>query len=201
VSGDGDPPASPLGTPMRARPPAAGSAAEAAAARERAGGWRRHLTASRLRAVSRRTLWALPFVGANSLFTDVSAISLNVAVGPPLASLLHWCLLAPWCCLVLWALQHHILPDSVAAWLQEREQALSGRTQRLLRWGKPTLVLGLGAVGPLSSLLAIRLFGLKAPRRYALAMGAATVYCVVWTGLIYGGGWLLIQHLLGWSTH
>ena len=88
-----------------------------------------------------------------------------------------------------------------AAWLQEREQALSGRTQRLLRWGKPTIVLALGAVGPLSSLLAIRLFGLKAPRRYALAVGAATVYCVVWTGLIYGGGWLLVQHLLSWSAH
>jgi len=200
VSGDGDPPAPPHGAATRARPIAAEPPAEAALARPRAAGLRRHLTAARLRAVSRRTLWALPFVGANSLFTDVSAISLNVAVGPPLASLLHWCLLAPWCCLVLWALQHHILPDSVAAWLQEREQALSARTQRLLRWGKPTLVLGLGAVGPLSSLLAIRLFGLEAPRRYALAVGAATVYCVVWTGLIYGGGWVLVQHLLGWSA-
>ncbi len=174
-----------------ARPP--GKMGRVAAVRGRLG-------ARHLRAVSRRSLWALPFLAANSLFTDGSAISLNVAIGAPWASLVHWGLLAPWCCLVLWALQHHILPDSVAAWLGERERGLSERAQRLLRWGKPSVVLALGAVGPLSSLLAIRMFGLPAPRRYFLAVGAATVYCVVWTGLIYGGGWLLIRHLLGWGT-
>jgi hypothetical protein len=156
------------------------------------------LAGDRLRAVSRRSLWALPFLAANSLFTDLAAITFNVAVGPPWAPPLHWLVLAPWACLVLWALYHHILPDSVAAWLEAREERLlQGRARRLLRWGKPMVVVILGAsVGPLSALLAIRMFGIPSPRRYLLAMGATAAYCVVWTGVVYGGGWVLLRHLL-----
>lgn len=133
----------------------------------------------------------------NSLFTDGAAISLSVAVGPPWASMLHWLLLAPWACLVLWVLHHRVLPDAVAEWVERREQALGARTQRLLRWGKAPAVLGLAAtVGPLSALLGIRVLGFPAPRRYWLAAEAAAAYCVVWTGLVYSGGWLLIQHLI-----
>jgi hypothetical protein len=161
------------------------------------------LTGDRLRAVSRRSLWALPFLAANSLFTDLAAISFNVAVGPPWAPALHWLVLAPWACLVLWALYHRILPDSVAAWLEAREERLlQGRARRLLRWGKPTVVLALGAsVGPLSALLAIRMLAFPSPRRYLLAAGATAGYCVVWTGIIYGGGWVLLRHLLGGLGH
>jgi hypothetical protein len=155
------------------------------------------LSRARLGAMSRRSLWALPFIAANSLFTDASAIALSVAVGLPSSPLIHWLLLAPWSCLMLWALQHRILPDSVVAWLEERQQKLSGRAQRMLRWGKPTVVLALAAsVGPLSALLGIRMFGFAAPRRYLLAIEAAAVYCLIWTGLIYGGGWVLLRHLL-----
>jgi hypothetical protein len=160
---------------------------------------RRLMTGDRLRAVSRRSLWALPFLAANSMFTDFAAISFNVAVGPPWAPALHWLILGPWACLVLWALYHRILPDSVAAWLEAREERLlQGRARRLLRWGKPTVVLALGAsVGPLSALLAIRMFAFLSPRRYLLAVGATAAYCVVWTGIIYGGGWVLLRHLFG----
>ena len=148
-------------------------------------------------AVTRRSLYALPLLALSSLFTDGSAIALSVAIGPPLASLLHWLILGPWACLVLWALQHHILPDALAIWLEQRERGLGLRLQRLLRWGKGPAVLILGAsVGPLSALLAIRLFGFTAPRRYLLAIEAAAAYCVVWTGLVYSGGWLLLRHLL-----
>ena len=158
----------------------------------------RMLNATRIRALSRRSLYALPLVAVNSLFTDGAAISLSVAVGPPWASLLHWLVLAPWACLVLWALQHRILPDAVDAWVERREQALGARTRRLLRWGKPPAVLLLGAtVGPLSALIGIRLFGFGAPRRYVLAAEAVAAYCIVWTGLVYSGGWLLLQHVLG----
>jgi len=147
--------------------------------------------------VSRRSLYALPLLVVNSLFTDGAAITLSVAVGPPWASMLHWLLLAPWACLVLWVLHHRVLPDAVAEWLERREQALGARTQRLLRWGKTPAVLALAAtVGPLSALLGIRVFGFPAPRRYWLAAAAAAAYCVVWTGLVYSGGWLLIQHLV-----
>jgi hypothetical protein len=161
------------------------------------------LAGDRLRAVSRRSLWALPFLAANSLFTDLAAISINVAVGFPWAPPLHWLILAPWACLVLWALYHHILPDSVAAWLEAREERLlQGRARRLLRWGKPMVVVILGAsVGPLSSLLAIRMFGFPSPRRYLLAAGATAAYCVVWTGVVYGGGWVLLRHLLSALGH
>ena len=110
--------------------------------------------------------------------------------------------LAPWACLVLWALHHRILPDAAAAWLEQRERGLGPRLQRLLRWGKGPAVLLLGAtVGPLSALLGIRLFGFAAPRRYLLAVEAAAAYCLVWTGLVYSGGWLLLRHLLAqlWS--
>jgi hypothetical protein len=147
--------------------------------------------------VSRRSLYALPLVLVNSMFTDGAAISLSVAIGPPWASLVHWLILGPWACLVLWALQHRILPDAVAAWIGRQEQRLGQRTQRLLRWGKQPAVLLLAAsVGPLSALIGIRLFGYGAPRRYLLAIEAAAAYCVVWTGVIYSGGWVLIQHLL-----
>jgi hypothetical protein len=150
------------------------------------------------RGLTRRSLYALPLIALNSLFTDGAAISLSVALGPPWASLLHWLILAPWGCLVLWALHHHILPDEVADWLARREQRLGPRLQRLLRWGKGPAVIALGAsVGPLSALLGIRLFGVPAPRRYLLAIAAAAAYCLVWTGLVYSGGWLLVQHLLG----
>jgi hypothetical protein len=154
------------------------------------------------RAVTRRSLYALPLLALNSLFTDGMAISLAVAIGPPWASLLHWLVLAPWACLVLWALHHRILPDAAAAWLEQRERGLGPRLQRLLRWGKGPAVLLLGAtVGPLSALLGIRLFGFAAPRRYLLAVEAAAAYCLVWTGLVYSGGWLLLRHLLAqlWS--
>jgi hypothetical protein len=161
------------------------------------------LAGDRWRAVSRRSLWALPFLAANSLFTDVAAITFNVAVGPPWAPPLHWLILAPWACLVLWALYHHILPDSVAVWLEAREERLlQGRARRLLRWGKPMVVVVLGAsVGPLSALLAIRMFAFPSPRRYLLAAGATAAYCVVWTGVVYGGGWVLLQHLLSALGH
>ncbi len=54
----------------------------------------------------------------------------------------------------------------------------------------------LGAtVGPLSALIGIRVFGFAAPRRYLLAVSAAAAYCLVWTGLVYSGGWLLLRHL------
>jgi hypothetical protein len=157
------------------------------------------LTTDRLRAVSRRSLVALPFIAANGLFNDFAAISLNVALGLPWASLLHWFILTPWTCVMLWALYHHILPDSVAVWLEARERRLlQGRARGLLRWGKPVVAVALGGgVGPLSAVLAIRMFGFPAPRRYVLAMIATAAYCVVWTGLIYGGGWVLVQHLLG----
>ena len=148
-------------------------------------------------AVTRRSLYALPLLALNSLFTDGAAIALSVAAGPPWASLLHWLVLAPWACLVLWALHHHILPDALAAWIEQRERGLGPRLQRLLRWGKAPAVLLLGAtVGPLSALLAIHLSGFAAPRRYLLAAEAAAAYCVVWTGLVYSGGWLLLRHLL-----
>ena len=150
------------------------------------------------RGLTRRSLYALPLLVVNSVFTDVTAVALSGTVGPPWASLLHWLALAPWACLVLWALQHHILPDALADWLAHREQSLGPRLQQSLRWGKGPAVVLLGAsVGPLSALLAIRLFGFAAPRRYWLASGAAAAYCVVWTGLIYSGGWLLLRHLLG----
>ena len=155
------------------------------------------LNPTRLRALSRRSLYALPLVAANGLFTDGAAIALSVAVGPPWASLLHWLVLAPWACLVLWALQHRILPDAVAAWVERQEQGLGRPVQRLLRWGKPSAVLLLAAtVGPLSALIGIRVFGFAAPRRYVLAAEAAAAYCLVWTGLVYSGGWLLLQHVL-----
>jgi hypothetical protein len=148
------------------------------------------------RGLTRRSLYALPVIALNSLLTDGTAVALTVAVGTPWASLLHWLILGPWVCLVTWALHHHILPDAVAEWLERREQALGPRVQRLLRWGKTPAVLMLGGIGPLGGLLAIRLFRFRAPRRYLLAMAVAAVYCVVWTGLIYGGGWLLIQRLI-----
>jgi hypothetical protein len=146
--------------------------------------------------LTRRSLYALPVVAVNGLFTDGSAIALSIAVGPPCASLLHWLLLAPWLCLVTWALHHHILPDTLSAWVERRQDALGPRLQRLVRWGKGPTVLALGSVFPLSGLLAIRLFGVAAPRRYLLAAGAAAAYCVVTTGFIYGGGWLLLQRLI-----
>jgi hypothetical protein len=146
--------------------------------------------------LTRRSLYALPVVAVNGLFTDGSAIALSIAVGPPWASLLHWLLLAPWLCLVTWALHHHILPDTPSAWVERRQDALGPRLQRLVRWGKGPTVLALGSVFPLSGLLAIRLFGVAAPRRYLLAAGAAAAYCVVTTGFIYGGGWLLLQRLI-----
>jgi hypothetical protein len=146
--------------------------------------------------LTRRSLYALPVVAVNGLFTDGSAIALSIAVGPPWASLLHWLLLAPWLCLVTWALHHHIPPDTLSAWVERRQDALGPRLQRLVRWGKGPTVLALGSVFPLSGLLAIRLFGVAAPRRYLLAAGAAAAYCVVTTGFIYGGGWLLLQRLI-----
>ncbi|HZR97276.1 MAG TPA: hypothetical protein VFE37_01135 [Chloroflexota bacterium] len=146
--------------------------------------------------LTRRSLYALPVLAVNGLFTDGSAVTLSIAVGPPWASLLHWLLLAPWLCLVTWTLHHHILPDALAEWVERREAALGPRLQRLLRWGKGPAVLGLGAVFPLSGLLAVRLFGVAAPRRYVLAAAVAGAYCVVTTGLIYGGGWLLLQRLM-----
>jgi hypothetical protein len=156
------------------------------------------LRASWLRALSQRSLYAFPLLAVNGLFTDVAAISLSVAVGLPWSPLLHWLLLAPWACLALWLLQHRILPDAVAAWVERQEQRLSGRVRRLLRWGKPPAVLGLAAtLGPLSALIGIRLLGVAAPQRYLLALEAAAAYCLVWTGLVYGGGWLLLQRLLG----
>jgi hypothetical protein len=147
--------------------------------------------------VSRRSLYALPLIAINSLFTDVAAISLSVAVGPPWASLLHVLVLAPWACLVLWALQHRILPDALSAWIGRQEQRLGERAQRLLRWGKrPAVLLTAASMGPLSALIAIRVLGFAPRQRYALAVAAAAAYCVVWTGLVYSGGWLLIQRLL-----
>jgi hypothetical protein len=146
--------------------------------------------------LTRRSLYALPVLAVNGLFTDGSAITLSMAVGPPWAPLLHWLLLAPWLCLVTWALHHHILPDALTAWVARREEALGPRLQRLVRWGKGPAVLGLGTVFPLSGLLGIRLFGVGAPRRYLLAVGVAAAYCIVTTGLIYGGGWLLLQRLM-----
>jgi hypothetical protein len=149
--------------------------------------------------VSRRSLYALPLILVNSMFTDGAAISLSVAIGPPWASLVHWLILGPWACLVLWALQHRILPDAVAAWIGRQEQRLGQRARRLLRWGKqPSVLLLAASVGPLSALIGIRLFGFAAPRRYVLAIEAAAAYCVVWTGVIYSGGWVLIQHLLAY---
>src|SRR4051812_5834966 len=146
--------------------------------------------------LTRRSLYALPVLAVNGLFTDGSAITLSIAVGPPWASLLHWFLLMPWLCLVTWALHTHILPDTLTVWLARREAALGPRLQRLLRWGKTPTVLAFGSVFPLSGLLAVRLFGIPAPRRYLLAAGVAATYCVVTTGLIYGGGWLLLQRLM-----
>ncbi len=148
--------------------------------------------------ITRRSLYALPLVAVNSLFTDGAAIALAVSLGLPWASVLHWLVLAPWACLVLWALQHHILPEAVAQWVEQRQQGLGPRVQRLLRWGKGPAVLALGAsVGPLSALIGIRVLGIEAPRRYVLAAGAAATYCVVWTGLVYSGGWLLLRHVVG----
>jgi hypothetical protein len=155
------------------------------------------LNANRVRAFSRRSLYALPLLAANSLLTDGAAISLSVAVGAPWNTLLHWMVLAPWACLLLWALHHRILPDAMATWAERQESRLDRRLQSLLRWGKPSAVLLLAAsVGPLSALIGIRVFGFAAPRRYLLAAQAAAVYCMVWTGLIYGGGWVLLQHIL-----
>jgi hypothetical protein len=148
------------------------------------------------RGLTRRSLYALPLVAVNGLFTDGSAIMLSVAVGLPWASLLHWLILAPWLCLVTWALHHHILPDALADWVERRQSALGPRVQRLVHWGKAPTVLALGTIFPLSALLAVRLFGIAAPRRYLLAVGAGAAYCVVTTGLLYGGGWLLMQRLL-----
>jgi hypothetical protein len=148
------------------------------------------------RGLTRRSLYALPLLAVNGLFTDGTAILLSVAVGPPWASLLHWFLLAPWLCLVAWALHHHILPDTLSVWVERRQEALGPRVQRLLHWGKAPTVLAMGTIFPLSALLAIRILGIAAPRRYLLAAGAAAAYCVVTTGLLYGGGWLLIQRLL-----
>ncbi|HLH22845.1 MAG TPA: hypothetical protein VK066_09995 [Chloroflexota bacterium] len=146
--------------------------------------------------LTRRSLYAVPVLAVNGLFTDGTAITLSIALGPPWASLLHWLILAPWLCVVTWALHHHILPDALAAWVERREEALGPRLQRLVRWGKGPAVLTLGAVFPLSGLLGIRLFGVAAPRRYLLAAGVAAAYCVVTTGLIYSGGWLLLQRLI-----
>src|SRR4051812_10714596 len=142
--------------------------------------------------LTRRSLYALPVLAVNGLFTDGSGIALSIAVGPPWASLLHWFLLAPWLCLVTWALHHHILPDTLSDWVERRQDALGPRLQRLVHWGKTPAVLALGTIFPLSGLLAIRLFGVPAPRRYLLSAGAAAAYCVVTTGFIYGGGWLLL---------
>ncbi|HLI27063.1 MAG TPA: hypothetical protein VKZ60_08340 [Chloroflexota bacterium] len=154
------------------------------------------LSRTRLAGFSRRSLYALPLVGLNSLFTDGAAISLSVRVGPPWSLLFHWLVLAPWACLVLWALYYRVLPPAVVDWLGAREARLGPRLQRLLRWGKPTAVLLLAATfGPLSALIGIRLFRVPLPRGYLLAVQAAAAYCIVWTGLVYGGGWLLVQHL------
>ncbi len=148
------------------------------------------------RALTERSLYALPVIALNSFFTDATAITLAVGIGLPWASVLHWLVLGPWACVVLWALHHRILPDAVAAWVDRREQALGPRLQRLLRWGKGPAVVLLGAtVGPLSALIGIRVFGFAAPRRYLLAVSAAAAYCLVWTGLVYSGGWLLLRHL------
>jgi hypothetical protein len=148
------------------------------------------------RGLTRRSLYALPVLAVNSLFTDGTAITLNVALGQPAASLLHWLLLAPWFCAVAWALHHHILPDALAEWLERRQEALGPRLQRLLRWGTAPAVLTMGALFPLSGLLGMRLLAVPAPRRYALAVGIATGYAIVTTGLFYGGGWLLLQRLI-----
>lgn len=154
------------------------------------------LTRAQFASFSRRSLYAVPLIGVNSLFTDGAAISLSVWIGPPGSLLVHWLLLAPWVCLVLWALHHHILPQAVIEWIGVREERLGPRAQRLLRWGKPAAVLILaGTLGPLSALLGIRVFRVPLPRGYLLAVQAAAVYCLVWTGLVYGGGWLLVQHL------
>ena len=153
------------------------------------------------RGLTRRSLYALPLIAVNGVFTDGSAITLSIAVGVPWASLLHWFLLTPWLCLGTWALHHHILPDTLAVWVDRRQRALGPRLQRLVHWGKTPAVLALGTIFPLSALLAIRLFGIPAPRRYLLAAAAAAAYCVVTTGLIYGGGWLLIQRLVAQFQH
>src|SRR5438034_3701485 len=88
----------------------------------------RTLTTRHVGALSRRSLYALPLLVVNSLFTDGAAISLSVAVGPPWASTLHWLLLAPWACLMLWVLHHRVLPDAVAEWVERREQVLGAKT-------------------------------------------------------------------------
>ena len=90
------------------------------------------LSSTRLRSFSRRSLYALPLLAINSLFTDGLAISLAVMVGPPWAAVAHWCLLAPWACLVLWALQHHILPDALEEWIDRQAGRLGVRVQRWL---------------------------------------------------------------------
>lgn len=153
-------------------------------------------TAEQLRGLQRRGLYALPLLLLNGLFTDGAAITLSVWVGPPWSSLLHWLLLAPWACLVLWALHHRILPQAAADWIAAREDRLGERARGLLRWGKPAAVLILAAtLGPLSALIGIRVLGVALPRGYLLAAQAAAAYCLVWTGLVYGGGWLLLQRL------
>src|SRR5438105_14750697 len=90
--------------------------------------------------LTRRSLYALPVLAVNGLFTDGSAITLSVAVGPPWASLLHWLVLAPWSCLVLWARHHHILPDAVAEWGERQGRTLGTRTGYLPRWAQPGTV-------------------------------------------------------------
>ena len=62
--------------------------------RERDTDRHRTLTTRHVGALSRRSLYALPLLVVNSLFTDGAAISLSVAIGPPWASMLHWLLLA-----------------------------------------------------------------------------------------------------------
>ena len=150
-----------------------------------------------LRGLSRRSLYALPLLGLNSLFTDVAGVSLSVWLGLPWSVLLHWVALAPWACLVLWVLHHRVLPEALADWVVARERSLNGRVQQLLRWGKPAAVVLLAAtLGPLSALIGMRLFGVGLPRGYWLVAPAIAAYCLVWTGLVYGGGWLLLQRLL-----
>src|SRR3712207_2457390 len=99
------------------------------------------ITRAHLRGLSRRSLYALPLLAINALFTDFAALSLTYWVGPPWSSLLHWLALAPWACLVLWALHHRILPQAAADWIAAREERLGVRARSLLRWGKPTAVL------------------------------------------------------------
>jgi hypothetical protein len=157
---------------------------------------RNNMVTAAWQGLTRRSLYALPVLAVNSLLTDGTAVALNVAFGLPTASLLHWLLLAPWFCAVTWALHHRILPDALAEWVERRQGALGPRLQRLLRWGTGPAVLTLGALFPLSGLLGMRLLGVPAPRRYALAVGIATGYAVVTTGLFYGGGWLLLQQVV-----